>query len=122
MKSFLVVKHCLCVHTYFRYCYLGLAAPNNEIINQNKTKDLMYLISVFRNKMSSKTEKTDTSAKVHVRQFKSCIARKSVFRVSRSETNWAVQLQKMARGLKFGQCLEYTYSKNKGADQLRNYC
>ena len=44
---------------------------------------------------------------------------------TRSDTNQAVQLQKMARGLKFRiqkvkglQCL---CSENKGADQLRGY-
>ena len=42
-----------------------------------------------------------------------------------SDTNRAVQLQKMARGLKFriqeveGLCCQC--SKNKGADQLRGY-
>ena len=45
---------------------------------------------------------------------------------TRSNTNGAVQPQKMARGLKF-QILEveglyYLYSENKGADQLRSYC
>ena len=42
-----------------------------------------------------------------------------------SYTNWAVQLQKMARGLKFRiwkvEGLYYLYSENKGADQLRGY-
>ena len=42
-----------------------------------------------------------------------------------SETNQAVQLQKMARGLKFRiyvvEGLYYPYSENKGADQLRGY-
>ena len=39
--------------------------------------------------------------------------------------NQAVQLQKMARGLKFRikkvEGLYYLYSENKGADQLRGY-
>ena len=43
-----------------------------------------------------------------------------------SDTNWAVQPQKMARGLKFRieieEGLRYRYSENKGADQLRSYC
>ena len=49
--------------------------------------------------------------------------RKSVFGVS--NTNRAVQPQKMARGLKF--CIQevegsyYPCSENKGADQLRGY-
>ena len=42
-----------------------------------------------------------------------------------SDTNQAVQLQKMARGLKFRikevEGLYYPSSENKGADQLRGY-
>ena len=42
-----------------------------------------------------------------------------------SDTNQAVQLQKMARGLKFRnkeeEGLYYPCSENKGADQLRGY-
>ena len=42
-----------------------------------------------------------------------------------SDTNQAVQLQKMAKGLKFWiekeEGLYYLCSKNKGADQLRGY-
>ena len=42
-----------------------------------------------------------------------------------SDTNQAVQLQKMARGLKFWikkeEGLPYLCSENKGADQLRDY-
>ena len=42
-----------------------------------------------------------------------------------SDTNQAVQLQKMARGLKFRlkkvEGLYYLYSENKGTDQLRGY-
>ena len=42
-----------------------------------------------------------------------------------SDTNQAVQLQKMARGLKFRikkvEGLYYLCSENKGADQLRDY-
>ena len=42
-----------------------------------------------------------------------------------SDTNQAVQLQKMARGLKFWiyvvKGLYYLCSENKGADQLRGY-
>ena len=44
---------------------------------------------------------------------------------TRSDTNQAVQLQKMARGLKFRihevEGLYYPFSENKGADQLRGY-
>ena len=52
--------------------------------------------------------------------------RKPTFWVAtRSDTNRAVQLQKMARGLKFQiykeEGLYYQCSKNKGADQLRGY-
>ena len=43
-----------------------------------------------------------------------------------SDTNQAVQLQKMATGLKFRifkvEGLHYLCSENKGADQLRSYC
>ena len=43
-----------------------------------------------------------------------------------SDTNQAVQLQKMARGLKFQikkvDGLYYLCSENKGADQLCSYC
>ena len=42
-----------------------------------------------------------------------------------SDTNQAVQLQKMATGLKFRiqkvEILQYLCSENKGADQLRGY-
>ena len=42
-----------------------------------------------------------------------------------SDTNQAVQLQKMARGLKFQiqkvEILHYLCSENKGPDQLRGY-
>ena len=44
---------------------------------------------------------------------------------TRSDTNRAVQQQKMARGLQFRiyevEGLYYPYSKNKGPDQLRGY-
>ena len=53
----------------------------------------------------------------------SLVLRKPVFRFpTRSETNWAMQFQTMARGLEFGiealEGLYYPCSKNKGADQL----
>ena len=42
-----------------------------------------------------------------------------------SDTNQAMQSQKMARGLKFPiqkvEGLDYLYSENQGADQLRGY-
>ena len=45
--------------------------------------------------------------------------------LTRSDTNRAVQAQKMARGLKFWLCVEEELynpsSENKGADQLRGY-
>ena len=45
---------------------------------------------------------------------------------TRSDTNLSVQLQKMARSLKFRfyeeEELYYLSSKNKGADQLCSYC
>ena len=45
---------------------------------------------------------------------------------NRSDTNWPVQSQKMARGWKFWiyskeEELYYLCSENKGADQLRGY-
>ena len=50
--------------------------------------------------------------------------KKTVFRVS--DTNRAVQPQKMARAMKFRiyvvEGSYYPYSENKGADQLCNYC
>ena len=53
--------------------------------------------------------------------------RKPVLGVSnKSDTNQAVQPQKMARGLKFGiqevEGLYYPCSETKGAGQLRSYC
>ena len=52
--------------------------------------------------------------------------RKPTFKFpTRSDTNQAVQLQKMARGLKFRikkvEGLYYLCSENKGADQLRGH-
>ena len=45
--------------------------------------------------------------------------------LTRSEKNWAVKLQKMARGLKFRSLeveeLYYLCSENEGADQLGGY-
>ena len=45
---------------------------------------------------------------------------------TRSDTNRSVQLQKIARSLKFQiqeeEELYYLFSENKGADQLCNYC
>ena len=45
---------------------------------------------------------------------------------NRSDTNWPVQAQKMARDWKFWiwkeEELYYPSSENKGADQLRSYC
>ena len=57
----------------------------------------------------------------------SLVLRKPVFGFpARTDTNQAVQLQKMARGLKF--CIQkeeglyYLCTENKGDDQLRGYC
>ena len=45
---------------------------------------------------------------------------------TRSDTNWPVQLQEMARSLKFFikkvEEMYYPCGENKGADQLRSYC
>ena len=53
--------------------------------------------------------------------------RKPVFWVSdQSSTKWAVQLQKMARALKFWiwevEGLSYLCSENEGAEQLCGHC
>ena len=40
---------------------------------------------------------------------------------TRSNINWTVQQQKMAKGLKF-QIWKYRDCENKGADELRSYC
>ena len=60
----------------------------------------------------------------HVSLKMSLVVRKPGF-PTRPDTNWAVQSQKMARGLKFRiyvvEGLYYPCSKNKGADQLRGY-
>ena len=49
----------------------------------------------------------------------------TIWFLTRSDTNQAVQPMKMARGLKFQICkiegLHYLCSENKGADQLRGY-
>ena len=46
--------------------------------------------------------------------------------LNRSDTNWAVQSQKMVKGWKFWiykvEELYYPCSENKGADQLCSYC
>ena len=56
--------------------------------------------------------------------YMSLVVRKPGF-PTRSHTNWAVQPQKMARGLKFRikeeERLYYPSSENKGADQLGSY-
>ena len=54
------------------------------------------------------------------------VARKLAFEFpTRSNTNWAVQLQKIAGGLKFGiysvEGSYYLCSENKGANQLCSY-
>ena len=59
--------------------------------------------------------------------YMSFVVRKPTFWFpTRSDTNRAVQPQKMARGLKFRiqveEGLYYLCSENKGADQLRGYC
>ena len=67
-----------------------------------------------------------TAVKNRYIYYMSLVLRKPVFGVpTRSDSNRAVQPQKMARGLKFWikivEGLYYPYSKNKGADQLRGY-
>ena len=63
----------------------------------------------------------------HFAHYLSLVVRKLVFGVSdQSDTNQAVQLLNMARGLKFWiqkvEGLYYQCCENKGADQLRSYC
>ena len=64
--------------------------------------------------------------KLHLKGHMSLVVRKPVFGFpTRSDTNQALQPQKMARGLKFrikiGKGLYYLSSENKGYDQLRGY-
>ena len=59
--------------------------------------------------------------------YMSCNMRKpTMWILTRSHTNQAVQPLEMTRGLKFCiweiEVLYYPSSKNKGADQLRSYC
>ena len=59
--------------------------------------------------------------------YMSLVVRKPVFRFpTKCDINQYVQLQKMARCLKFGikviEGLYYPYSESKGADQLRSHC
>ena len=53
------------------------------------------------------------------------VRKPTIWILTRSDTNQAVQLQGMARGLKFcsyeEEVLYYPSSENKGADQLRGY-
>ena len=66
------------------------------------------------------------SSRPSSKRHTSLVVRKGVFGVpTRSNTNRAVQSQKMARGLKFciyeEEGLYYPCSENKGADQLHGY-
>ena len=60
------------------------------------------------------------------KQMSRLVGKPTMWFPNRSDTNWAVQLQKMARILKFRIKVEeelyYQSSENKGADQLRRYC
>ena len=55
-----------------------------------------------------------------------CVRKQTIWVPTRSDTNQAVQSQKMVRGLKFWiqkvEKLYYPCSENKGVDQLRSYC
>ena len=55
-----------------------------------------------------------------------CVRKLTIWVPTRSDTNQAVQAQKMARGWKFWfkkvEELYYPCSENKGADQLHSYC
>ena len=55
-----------------------------------------------------------------------CMRKPTILVLTRSDTNRAVQSQKIARSLKFRmkeeEGLYYPCSENKGADQLRSYC
>ena len=55
-----------------------------------------------------------------------CVRKQTICVPTRSDTNRAVQSQKMARGWTFciykEEELYYPCSENKGADQLRSYC
>ena len=54
-----------------------------------------------------------------------CVSKTTIWVPTRSDTNRAVQAQKLVRGLKFclkvEEALNYPCSENKGADQLRGY-
>ena len=59
-------------------------------------------------------------------QMSRLVGKPTMWFPNRSDTNWAVQAQKMARDWKFWiqkvEELYYPCSENKGADQLRSYC
>ena len=59
------------------------------------------------------------------RRIHECVRKPTMWVPTRSDTNCAVQSQKMFRGWKFwiqkGEELYYPCSENKGADQLRGY-
>ena len=63
-----------------------------------------------------------TTTEIHINELSLCVRKPTIWVVTRSDTNQAVQSQKQARSLKFQiyeEGLYYLCSENKGADQLR---
>ena len=62
----------------------------------------------------------------HCTYLNCVVTKQTIWFLNRSDTNGAVQAQKMARGWKFFikkvEELYYPCSENKGVDQLRSYC
>ena len=67
-----------------------------------------------------------TSTQTYMYNLSMWVSKPTIWVPTRSNTNRAVQSQKMVRGLKFWikkvEKLHYPYSENKGADQLYSYC
>ena len=77
--------------------------------------------------VSMKVIDVDVLQKTYASKYLSlCMRKPTIWVPTRSDTNWAVQSQKQARGLKFWLKVEeelyYPSSKEKGADRLCSYC
>ena len=68
----------------------------------------------------------ESMSKMYEVHMSLCVRKPTIWVPIRINTNWAVQSQKLVRGLKFWiekiEDLYYMCNKNKGADQLRSYC
>ena len=90
---------------------------------------MFYFIIPANNKDTDQTAHVQAVMRIIVSiglKHMSCVMRKPAFWFpTLSDTDQAVQLQKMTRGLKFRiyevEGLYYICNKNKGADQLRGY-